>query len=58
MSTYELVPLETLLPPPTSTEGAEIIAWLALVYQAINELNSKISYVAAETAVTIPESGG
>ena len=57
--TYELIPLETLSPPPVSGASLEeVIFWLALLHQAVNELNSKISYVAAEATITIPDSGG
>lgn len=58
MTTYTLAPLETLPPPPTRQDLAEVIIWLALVAQAINELNSKITFVASSAGITIPASGG
>ena len=56
MTDFLLTPLETL--PPVPQSPADFPQYLEMLRSAIDELNSKIHYVAAEAGVTIPASGG
>lgn len=53
---YILRPLETL--PPVPTNPADMFPYLEMLRRAIDELNSKVEFVAHEAGVTIPSSGG
>lgn len=54
---YDLVPLETVSDPPSSGDIKELVLWLVVVKLALDELNSKIHFVADEAGVVIPASG-
>ena len=58
MTDYVLIPLETLSSPPQVLNEHVLVKYLVDIKAAIDELNSKVEFVAASAAITIPPSGG
>lgn len=58
MTDYTLIPLETLALPPAVLNEHVLQQYLQEIKTAIDELNSKVEFVAASAAIVIPPSGG